>query len=652
VGDIARRGALGAAGALLLAACERPRWRAGSVGAMTTPTPRPGATATLALPSEANALQTLRPGHPRLLLPPDDLVRLQGVVAADATARGYRDELVRSGERILGEAPAQRVLVGPRLLDTCRRVLERVYTLALLYRLDGGRQWAERAVAELRAAAGFSDWNPPHFLDVAEMSHAFAIGYDWLFDALAADDRAELKTALMEKGLGPAAEAYAGRAWWADDRFNWNVVCNGGIATAALALADEEPDVCRPLLYLALQGLPKALASYAPDGAWAEGPAYWSYATKYGVLVFAALQSALGTDFGLSTLPGLAEAGLYRLHGAGPSGLFFNFADAAERAGDEPSLFWLGRRYDAPLLTWGGRDAAGPASSSRDLLWYDPRGSKDDLARTGLDARYAAGLACFRSAWIDRNAVYVGFKGGDNKANHSHLDLGTFVMDALGQRWALDLGPDDYNLPGYFDNPTSPASRRWTYYRLKTEGHNTLTLDGQNQDPRAAAPLTSFGTSPGAGFAIADLTAAYRPAGAKRVRRGIALRDGRTRVLVQDEVESEHPATLRWAMHTKADVRLASAPGERGDRAILSLGGALLEARLLAPAGARFAVEAVQIPLPQRPSPGVQRLEVSLERVTSARLAVLLSPVSGVPASATATPAALPPVVPLDRWGQ
>jgi hypothetical protein len=619
---------------------------------MTTPTARPAATAALALPAEGSALLTLRPGHPRLLLLPDELVRLQGIVATDATARGYRDALVRSGERILGEAPVQRVMVGPRLLDTCRRALERVYTLALLYRLDGGSRWAERAVAELREAAEFSDWNPPHFLDVAEMSHAFAIGYDWLYDALSADDRTALKTALIEKGLGPAAEAYARRAWWADDRFNWNVVCNGGIATAALALADEEPELCRPLLYRALQGLPKALASYAPDGAWAEGPGYWSYATKYGVLVFAALQSALGTDFGLSSLPGLAEAGLYRLHGTGPAGQFFNFADAAERAGDEPSLFWLGRRYDDPLLAWGGRDAAGPAGSSRDLLWYDPRGSKDDLARTGLDARYATGLTFFRSAWTDRNAVYVGFKGGDNKANHSHLDLGTFVMDALGQRWALDLGPDDYNLPGYFDSPLSPSSRRWTYYRLRTEGHNTLTLDGQNQDPRAAAPLATLGTSPGGAFAVADLTAAYRPAGAKRVRRGIALRDGRTRVLVQDEVETDHPVSLRWAIHTKADVRLASAPGERGDRAILTLGGAVLEARLLAPAGARFAVESVQIPLPQRPAPGVQRLEVSLEGVSSTRLAVLLTPVTGTPASATATPAAPPPVVALDRWGQ
>ena len=85
---------------------------------------------------------------------------------------------------------------------------------------------------------------------------------------------------------------------------------------------------------------------------------------------------------------------------------------------------------------------------------------------------------------------FVGFKGGDNKVNHSHLDLGTFVLDALGQAWALDLGSDDYNLPGYF------GKQRWNYYRLRTEGHNTLTIEGENQNPEARAHLLAFHSDP------------------------------------------------------------------------------------------------------------------------------------------------------------
>ena len=53
------------------------------------------------------------------------------------------------------------------------------------------------------AAAAFEDWHPPHFLDTAEMTNAVAIGYDWLYDVLTPEQRATLKTAIIEKGLKP-----------------------------------------------------------------------------------------------------------------------------------------------------------------------------------------------------------------------------------------------------------------------------------------------------------------------------------------------------------------------------------------------------------------------------------------------------------------
>ena len=55
--------------------------------------------------------------------------------------------------------------------------------LGLLYRLEGKPAYAERAWQELDAAAHFPDWNPRHFLDTAEMTHAFAVAYDWLYDS-------------------------------------------------------------------------------------------------------------------------------------------------------------------------------------------------------------------------------------------------------------------------------------------------------------------------------------------------------------------------------------------------------------------------------------------------------------------------------------
>ena len=121
-----------------------------------------------------------------------------------------------------------------------------------------------------------------------------------------------------------------------------------------------------------------------------------------------------------------------------------------------------------------------------DLLWYEPAGTSPKAAGLPLDKYFrGAEVAVMRSDWENPQALFVGFKAGDNKANHSHLDLGSFVFDAAGARWAMDLGADDYNLPGYF------GKQRWDYYRLRAEGQNTLVINpgpGPDQDPARQHP--------------------------------------------------------------------------------------------------------------------------------------------------------------------
>ncbi len=565
---------------------------------------------------EANNLKTLRPGHPRLVLLAEDLARIRQFIESDATARKYHQRVVAQGEAILRQPPVERVLIGPRLLDKSRTVVDRIYTLGLLHRLDGQEKWAGRAAREMLAVAAFKDWNPSHFLDVAEMTHGMAVGYDWFYDALTPEQRQTIETAIVEKGLIEAKKAHERNVGWSRSPDNWNNVCNGGITVGALAVADREPELANWLVGRMRDSLPKALASYAPDGAWREGPGYWGYATRYTVYALSALQSAVGTDFDLGASPGLSEAGAHRLQITGPTGLFFNFADCGEAAGDDPSLFWLARQYNRPVLATAQRQFAAERGTARDLMWYDPRGSAEDIRRLPLDAHFKnIHVAVMRSAWQDRQAIYVGFKGGDNKAGHAHLDLGTFVLDAMGERWACELGADEYNMPGYF------GAQRWTYYRLKTEGQNTLALNGENQNPGAAAPIISFESSKEGARAVADLSQAYRTAGAVQVRRGMALRDGRSRVLVQDELELSKPADVVWTMHTRAQATVA------GLRATLHQGDKTLEAQILSPANAQFSFEEVNLPPPQRPTKGLGKLLIRLPKQQGAlRIAVLLKP--------------------------
>ncbi|MCX6925073.1 MAG: heparinase II/III family protein [Verrucomicrobia bacterium] len=544
-------------------------------------------------------------------------------IAANAQLKCWHTNLQSEAQALLSKPPSRyEIPDGLRLLATSRRVLQRVYTLALLNRLDGDPHYIERAWQELAAATKFPDWNPRHFLDTAEMTHAFAIGYDWLYDAWTPEQRATLREAMVEKGLKPALKLYRAQTWWTTAHHNWNQVCNGGIGMGALALAEVEPELAGEILHDALESIQLAMAEFAPDGAWKEGPGYWNYATDYNVVFLAGLQTALGRDFGLSRIGAFEQTGLFPLYLTGPLGRTFNYADGGDNTLFAPQMFWLARRFKQPVLAWYERRATSP--SALDLLWFDPEGSSPKAAGLPLDKYFrGAEVAVLRSDWDNPKAVFVGFKAGDNKANHSHLDLGSFVFDAAGVRWAMDLGADNYNLPGYF------GGQRWNYYRLRAEGQNTLVInpgEGPDQDLAARAQIIRFESGTERSFAIADLTPAYAK-NARRVWRGIALLD-RDKVLVQDEIQAGKPIELWWFMHTPVNVQIET----NGRTADLQQGGAQLRAEILSPPDAKFQLMDAQ-PLPTSPHPDgqaknerVRKLAIHLAGISEARLVVLFVP--------------------------
>ena len=554
-------------------------------------------------------LATLRSEHPRLIASEADFARLRQLIQSDKLAAGLYANLKSQADQMLSQPTVVHRLIGPRLLDQSRLCLERVYTLSLVYRLSGESKYLDRAVTELRAAAAFPDWNPSHFLDVAEMTHAFAIGYDWLFQSLSPEDRTLFRKAITEKGLDEAIKIYQRHSWWTVVVHNWNQVCNGGITLGALAIADEDPGRAEYILKQSVESIQLAMASYSPDGGWAEGPGYWQYATSYNVYYLAGLETALGTDFGLSSLPGFAHAGDFRVYFQGPAGTF-SYADAHSPApGTAPEMFWLARRFSQPVFAWDELRhlTASERPQATDLIWYQPTGQDPGSARWPLEKVFqGVNVAFLRSDWESPEAFWIGVKGGDNQANHSHLDLGSFVLAARGVLWALDLGSDNYNMPGYF------GKQRFTYYRLRTESHNTVLIDNDNQDVKAKAPMTMNN-----GIVSVDLTGAY-PGKLAKFTRTIQLTLRKT-VIVRDEIAAPQPVEALWGMVTDAQISI------KGNHARLEKGGSALDAEIVSPKGAVFDTVSTAPPSPEEnPNTGTRKLVVRLKgKVTSTRIEVV-----------------------------
>jgi hypothetical protein len=569
----------------------------------------------------------LRKEHPRLMFTKEDQLRIESLAKQDTLLQKLLDELFVHADLFLSEPAIKFDLEGsprPRLLFQSRACLTKILTLGTAYRLSGDTSYARRAIKEMHIAAGFPDWNPSHFLDVAEMGTALAIGYDWLFDILSPNDREIIRTAILKHALEPGLSVHPDR--FRSKTNNWNLICNGGLVITALAIADEEPIIAERIIRKAVKSLPNALKNYAPDGAWFEGPAYWMSATNYLSMMLSSMWSALGTDYGLSKSSGLENTGRFFIDAIGPTGDFFNYADGGKDLyTTPPALLCLAQLYNEPLLAWYNHqlvDSFLPIIKKTDsegnhklynhrlfaleIIWFTPA-TKPNRNVLPLNTFYRGltDVAFFRSSW-EKDALWVGFKTGKNSVNHAHLDCGTFVFELGGHRWAEDLGDDDYNLPGYFER-NSDSGRRWNYFRTSSLSHNVPVINNQNQRFNSDTKIIAFESNPKSAQVVADLSTAYEGL-AESVKRGLSIFDQNT-LLIQDEVVAlKQGDQFRWAMLTSAAITVNSNLAE------LQIDDDTLTVEILQPSDAIFdTVSTISTYHPnETPNPGTRLLTISM----------------------------------------
>lgn len=330
-------------------------------------------------------------------------------------------------------------------------------------------------------------WNPTHFLDVAELTAAYAIAYDWLNDVLHADEKTEIRGYIIKYGLNQGIKAYKNLAadgytgWWTSKTTNgnWNCVCNSGLTLGSLAILgdDDAGDVvAKQLLGMTV---PNAVATCArgpsTDGTWSETTNYWYFGTTGHAEMSASLLSATGSHYGLvDTNSHFKDTGYFHMHATGATSSF-NYGDHGPNkfSATANSMLFYGSQYNRARFTLFQReqfDAAEPWS----MFWYDPTVQGAFWDGAALDHFFDDPLdqwASMRSSWTDNNALYVAVKAGKNQGHQTHndLDCGDFVIDALGTRWAGELGSGDYRSTGYFNSDAQDATR-WLYYRKRTEG--------------------------------------------------------------------------------------------------------------------------------------------------------------------------------------
>ena len=412
-------------------------------------------------------------------------------------------------------------LAGSGVLDIARELKVRVKDWAYAYQMTNDTAWVDRTYRELQNAAGvngnFGDgntrWNPQHFLDVAEFCAAYAIAYDWLHSVWSDDQKTEIRGWIVTFGLSFGQQVYNGTAdsntvntWWTGSAANsiagnWNCVINGGLSMAALAIVDEDTTgTAQAVLgYTADNAKTNCFAAVRNDGTWAETSDYWYFGTTGAAEMVSAFITAYGDDQGLlESAPQWNLTSMFHIYNQGLTSKF-NYGDNGPNkfSATANSLFLWAEQFQEPRYALYQRDHA-DAAEPWSMFWYNPSYEGAWWANLPLDRNFddeRDAWASMRSSWTENDGTFIAMRSGllTGHQTHGDLDIGDFVIDALGQRWAGEYGSGQYLSTDYFSNETQ-ASARWTYYTKATEGQNTLMRDNANQLVSAQA-THNFGTT-------------------------------------------------------------------------------------------------------------------------------------------------------------
>jgi hypothetical protein len=468
---------------------------------------------------------------------------------------------------------------------------EMLPTLAFAYQMTGNLNYARLAYDWSVALGEWNHWGPGYFMNCAQVTSAYAIAYDWLYNAYKnlGFDTDVLAAAIYNLGVHDGYIASSGRVCEHPRKLgetysvyntkgdSSNAVGTAGMVIGSLAILDYASgenapvDALYEIKYLIgnnIQSLIKyGLDVYAPDGSYVESPLHWEAATSGFFRMVMALNSAAGTDYGFMNTWGLEKTCYYAIQIESSDGFIWNYHDGGlDGVGEGESLpslntdmfnfvgLYLG---DANLISVRQQQIQnGKAVTVYDLLFY-PFGAVLEEPELSLDYYMEAAEGYVsRSDWSN-GALYTGIMGGMNNVPHGQIDSGNFIYHNKGIAWIIDLGEDNPAMSNYEKTPA-----KYKYYRVTGEGNNVIIMSdseimsyGQYSD--GGGVITKTFVNEHGSYALLNNMAAYASY-TSYATRGVLVTHDRSTVVLQDELTFVKIQAAAWVLHTAANVELSA----------------------------------------------------------------------------------------------
>lgn len=517
--------------------------------------------------------------RPRVLINSNDVERIKSDYSSNEIYKQYADEVIAKADKIVEDNQPTGDIKNEEgnYLASARQILERVQNLGFARFITGDDKYAEQAWTELYTVGKFDTWDRNHWLDLAEFQAAYAIGYDWFYDYWTEERKTFIKNATLKKAFEIMVSTYDGTGNSAGElaRFNnRSIVMATGTAMTGIVLFEDNPDYYADLITRAIRNQEVLSRMWYPDGAWPEGAAYWGYTSQYMIYLMASLDAMCGTDFGLSKAMAYNKSYNMLLVGNTSVGAN-NMSDVGDMNARAPGqLSWMSRKFNDDFAmhfrVWGRNNGIENSVSMFDVLYgrFDMDfPEKLDVPNDGYLRDVE--LATLRSDY-SKEATCVSIHGGRGDRPHGHYDIGTYVVDMLGERFAYDYGSESYGA----------GSEGTSMFRKRAEGHNCLVFNpdltvGQTGTLDDFSSIISFESKERGAYTILDMTEAYEKYTTSCLR-GVMLANDRRSVIVRDEFTLKSKVPVYWFLHTQATVELKD-----NKTAILTKGGKTVKLEML-----------------------------------------------------------------------
>ena len=481
--------------------------------------------------------------------------------------------------------------------------------------------WIYDAVVEMSANGETNYKGEPMDIKVLQQ-HLWehGSGEDYVMAVMGSADRNNKTHYLRDNTDNPGIIADTS-SYYVDDKNNWGNVVNANTAVAAICLLDYTDtltadtnfskvylgdgrnipigetyqSLCLEILEIKLWCLHYYAAwSYVPDGVYTEAPGYWAYGTNAIMHLINVLHNTVGHSYTLMDAPGYDKTFIYAANmetKLDPGGKFVNFNYNDGSIGNTDTSFFITAAFalnqpELIVLRFEQYNSgySGKLPQLHELfLFTDAVKFLNDsgVEDAELDLDYFGKtfeLFVTRSSWDDEKPLFAGISAGPSSLNHGHLDNGSWVFYDEGHVWITDPGSESYNVykdtdypsPGDWNSTTKTMNLRfrYRYYRLSSEGHNTLILTGhqdtlpygQNAQTTTNSPSIEIGdtgeyyySDENGSFVMFDMQPIYKSVSGTQytnyARRGMLLTNGRNTLVIQDEVEFANMEYYAWCAH-------------------------------------------------------------------------------------------------------